>query len=284
MMKETDAAVSDKVYDNLQHSQEVVDRNTVMIYEKRFRDRYKKLGNVNQRCPYCSKEYRSLSIGEKSCMQCKKLFLIGKRVQDMNTVVYQTELREHFNLQWKVIGGVKKFQYYTPSEFEYIHRQLEKQGKKNLRENDIMQSLLSAYAKNSLSAGHYRLYAAFLFYKAELMRSEQRFAEAMTYYFYVHFLHTNGVCDTAELGIHHTMNSELKERMGELVDLGNFQIKKMKNLYEYAIISLNRFDMNRLKMSLNRSYDLLVKEFRQKDEEKEGIKPMRSFVLYTRAS
>jgi hypothetical protein len=80
------------------------------------------------------------------------------------------------------------------------------------------------------------------------------------------------------------MNEELKMRISELLDLGDLQMKKMKGLYDYAILHLNRFDLKRLKSDLNQSYAILTKEFRLSDEEKEGIKPMRSFVLYTKAS
>lgn len=283
-MKETDASINEKVHSDLKQNSDVIDRNVVMIYEKRFRDQYKKLGSLDHKCPYCSKEYKSLNLGEKSCMQCNKVFLVQKRVQDLGTVVFKREQKDQFNLQWKVISDVKKFQFYLPKELEYIHNQLIKLGKKNLNDNEIMQSLLSAYAKNSLSAGHYRLYAAFLYHKAELMRGEQRFAEAMTYYLYIHFLHANGITNSAEFGVNYVMNSELKTRIGELLDLGNFQMKKMKALYEYSILHLCIFDISHLSVNINKSYDLITNEFKDKDERKEGIKPMRSFMLYTKAS
>lgn len=283
-MKDADESLNEKVHNDLVQTAESVDRKIVMVYEKKFREKFGKLGNLNQKCPYCGNEHRSLNMGETKCTKCKKIFLVQKRVQDLGTAAFMTEQRKQFNLQWKVIGNVKKFRYFLPNEFEYIQKKLLKEGKKNLQNSEIMHSLINAYAKNSLSAGHYRLYSAFVFHKAELMRSEQRFSEALVHYFYVHFLHSNGVTDKAEFQINTKMNEELKTRIGELLDLGDLQMKKMKALYEYSIRSLNRFNSKNLKSDLNKSYSSLLKEFRESDEEKEGIKPMRSFMLFTKAS
>jgi len=280
-MKNSDNTLEGKVQQDLHHSPDTVDRRVVMVYEKNFRDKFKKLGNLNQKCPYCAKEYRTLTLGEKKCIQCKHTFLVQKRVQDMGTVAFTMEQKERFDIQWKSVSDIKKFKYYLSSEFEYIHKQLQKQGKRNLKDTEIMQALLSAYAKNSLSAGYYRLYAEFLFHKAELMRSEQDFAEALTYYFYAHFLLTNGVNNKAEFETNLSLNTQVRQRIEDLLDLGDIQMRKAKDLYQYAILHHNKFNTKVLHVNLEKSYKLLVKEFKAKDESKEGIKPMRSFVLYT---
>lgn len=281
-MKNADNTLEEKVQqDLLQHASDAVDRRIVMVYEKNFRNKFKKLGNLNQKCPYCAKEYRALNLGEKKCTQCKNTFLVLKRVQDMGTVAIKLEQKEQFEVQWKATSDIRRFKYYLSSEFEYIQKQLQKQGKRNLKESDIMQALLSAYAKNSISAGYYRLYAAFLFHKAELLRSEQDFAEALTLYFYIHFLVTNGVNDKAEFQINLQVNAQVKQRIEEMLDLGDIQMRKVKDLYTYAIHHHNRFNAKQLCVNLDKSYNLLVKEFKEKDEAKEGIKPMRSFVLYS---
>ncbi len=281
-MKNADNSLEAKVQqDLLQNSSDSADRRVVMVYEKNFRDRFKKLGNLNQKCPYCAKEYKTLNLGQKKCTQCNNTFLVQKRVQDMGTVAFKLEQKEQFEIQWKVTGDIKRFKYYLTSEFEYVQKQLQKQGKKNLKENDVMQALLSAYSKNALSAGHYRLYASFLFHKAELLRHEQDFAEALTLYFYIHFLVSNGVNDNAEFHTNLQMNTQVKQRIEEMLDLGDLQARKIKDLYSYAIHHHNRFNSKQLSISLDKSYNLLVKEFKEKDEAKEGLKPMRSFVLYT---
>jgi len=280
-MKNSDNSLESKVQQDIHQVPATVDRRVVMLYEKKFREKFKKLGNLNQKCPYCAKEYRSLSLGEKKCIQCKHSFLVQKRVQDMGTVAFSLEQKDRFETQWKAVSDIKKFKYYLSSEFEYIQKQLQKQGKRNLKEYEIMQALLSAYAKNSLSAGHYRLYTEFLFHKAELMRGEQDFAEALTYYFYVHFLLTNGVDNEATFQANLNLNAQVKERIEDLLDLGDIQMRKSKELYQYAINQHNKFNTKALCVSLDKSYNLLVKEFRAKDESKEGIKPMRSFVLYS---
>ncbi len=280
-MKNSDNALEQKVQQDLHNTPATVDRRVVMVYEKNFRERFKKLGNLNSKCPYCAKEYRSLSLGEKKCLQCDNTFLVQKRVQDMGTVAFSMEQKERFDIQWKAVSDIKKFKHYLSSEFDYIQKQLQKQGKRNLRDYEVMQALLSAYAKNSLSAGYYRLYAEFLFHKAELMRSEQDFAEALTYYFYVHFLLSNGVDNEAGFQINLGLNEQVRQRIGDLLDLGNIQMRKSKDLYQYAILHHNKFNAKALCVNLDKSYNLLVKEFREKDMSKEGIKPMRSFVLYT---
>lgn len=283
-MKDAGEALSEKVQKDLRQKTDVVDRQILMIFEKKFRERFQKLGNLNQKCPYCGNEHRSLQIRETRCTQCKKIFLVQKRVQDLGTAVFMTEQKKQFDLQWKVVSDIKRFTLFLAHEFEYIQKKLLKEGKRNLQESEVKHALLGAYAKNSLSAGHYRLYAAFIFHQAELMRSEQRFAEALSYYFYVHFLHANGVDNSAEFQGSTQMNAELKMRIGELLDLGNLQMKKLKGLYDYSIVHLNRFEIKRLKSDLNQSYAEVCKEFCLSDEKKEGIKPMRSFVLYTKAS
>jgi hypothetical protein len=283
-MKDAGEALHEQVHKDLQQKTSVVDRQIVMVYEKKLRGRFQKLGNLNQKCPYCGNEHRSLQMRETKCTQCKKIFLVQKRVQDLGTAAFMTEQKKQFDLQWKVLSDIKRFKLFLAHEYEYIQKKLLKEGKKNLQESEVMYALLGAYAKNSLSAGHYRLYSAFIFHQAELMRSEQRFAEALSCYFYVHFLHANGVDNSAAFQSNAQMNEELKMRISELLDLGDLQMKKMKGLYDYAILHLNRFDLKRLKSDLNQSYAILTKEFRLSDEEKEGIKPMRSFVLYTKAS
>ena len=65
-MKNSDNSLEGKVQqDLLQHTSDAVDRRVVMVYEKNFRDKFKKLGNLNQKCPYCANAYRTLNLGEK---------------------------------------------------------------------------------------------------------------------------------------------------------------------------------------------------------------------------
>jgi DNA-directed RNA polymerase subunit RPC12/RpoP len=280
-MKDSNNPHEEKISKDLQHTPDVVDRRVVMLYEKKFRDKFTKLGNLHQRCPYCSKEYKSLHLGEKKCSECKHTFLVQKRVQDMGTAAFKIEQKRQFDSQWKAASDIKKFKFYLSNEYDYIANQLKKQGKKYIVESDVMHSLLNAYAKNSLSNGYYALYAAFLFHKAELMRSEQRFAEALVYYFYVYFLHTNGVDNQAGFKANYIINAELKERIADLLDLGDIQTTKAKDLFDYAVVHLNKFNPSSFSLSAHKSYSLLIKEFKLHDEAKQGVRPMRSFVLYT---
>jgi len=283
-MKDADQKHQKTVESHLKKAPNVVDRHVIMMYEKKFMEKFKKIGNINQKCPACAKVYKSLSLGEKKCIECKKTFFVQKRVQDMSTVSFTTEKKAQFDLQWKVTSKIKKFKFYLQSEYDYIQQQLQKQGKKHLRVSEVMHSVINAYAKNSLSSGYYELYTAFIFHKAELMRSEQRFAEALEYYFYVHFLQSNGVNNGAGFRTSAQMNPELREKMSELLDLGNIQVKKAKDLFDYAVRHLNAFDEERVSTSMHKSYSLLMKEFKDEDAQKEEVKPMRSFVLYTKAS
>lgn len=284
-MKDSNNPYQEKIANDLQHTPDVVDRHVVMLYEKKFREKFVKLGNLHQKCPYCSKEYKSLHLGEKKCSECKHTFLVQKRVQDMGTAAFKIEQKRQFESQWKAASDIKKFKFYLSNEYDYIANQLKKQGKKHIIESDVMHSLLNAYAKNSLSNGYYALYAAFLFHKAELMRSEQRFAEALVHYFYVYFLHTNGVDNKAGFKVNLVLNAELKERMAELLDLGDIQTTKAKDLFDYAVVHLNKFNPSSFALSAHKSYSLLIKEFKLHDEQKRGVRPMRSFVLYsTKAS
>lgn len=280
-MKDSDNSYEAKVESDLQHTPDIVDRRVVMFYEKKFIEKFKKLGNLNNKCPYCAKEYKSLSLGEKKCTECKNTFMIYKRVQDMGTAAFRSEQKDQFENQWKAVSDIKKFKLYLANEYEYISNQLKKTGKKYIQESDVMHSLINAYAKNALSNGFYELYAAFLYYKAELMRSEQRFAEALVYYFYVHFLHTNGVDNQAGFKSVYVMNEELKARIAELLDLGDIQTTKAKDIFDYSVKHLNKFNHTVLPSNIHKSYSLLIKEFKLHDQAKLGIKPMRSFVLYT---
>lgn len=280
-MKDSSNPHEAKVSNDLQYTPDVVDRRVVMLYEKKFREKFAKLGNLHQRCPYCAKEYKSLHLGEKKCGECKHTFIVQKRVQDMGTVAFKVEQKRQFDNQWKAASDIKRFKFYLANEYDYIAGQLKKQGKKYIAESDVMHSLINAYAKNSLSNGFYALYAAFLFHKAELMRSEQRFAEALVYYFHVYFLHTNGVDNQAGFKANYIMNPELKERIAELLDLGDIQTTKAKDLFDYAVVHLSKFNPSSLSLNAHKSYSLLIKEFKLHDEQKRGIKPMRSFVLYT---
>jgi len=283
-MKESRGLDEKKSQQYLDLTPNVVDRRTMMNYEKKFMDKFKKLGNLNQKCPYCAKEYKRLNLGEKKCTECEKSFMVQKRVQDMGTVAYRMEFKNQFELQWKATSNIKKFKHYLPHEYEYIKNKLQRQGKKHLHNSEVMHSVINAYAKNSLSAGHYQLYASLMFHKAEVMRSEQRFAEALEYYLYVYFLHSNAVSNSASLGVNTVVNPELREAISELLDLSGLQVKKIKDLYDYSIEHLNRFNLSNLSVSVHKSYSNLMKEFKDEDTLKDGQKPMRSFVLYTKAS
>ncbi|MDF1881347.1 hypothetical protein JHD50_08545 [Sulfurimonas sp. MAG313] len=283
-MKDSTHTLQDKIESDLKKSPDIVDRRILMRYEKRFIDKFKKIGNLNQKCPYCSKAYQSLNLGEKKCGECKKTFFVQKRVQDMGTVAVMLEKKPQFDLQWKATSQIKKFKFFLPNEYSYIEKQLQGQGKKNLQSGDVMHSLLNAYAKNSLNAGHYELYMAFIFHKAELMRSQQRFAEALECYLYVYFLQSNLPDNEANFSQNLSINEELRQQIAQLLEFGNIQIKKLKDLFDYAIKHLNVFNESSLTISAHKSYSLLMKEFKEEDANKEEIKPMRSFVLYTKAS
>ena len=283
-MKDSDDSLSSRVQKDLQHTPDILDRHTLMKIQKKFSDRFIKLGSLSQKCPYCFSSFKSNALGEKECSECKEIFFVKKRVQDMNTVSLKKEEEKFFELQWKCAAEYKTFKDYLNKEYEYMNKKLIKQGKKNIKQNDIMYELLNAYAKNSVSVGHYKLYATFIFYKAELLRSEFRFAEALSHYLYVYFLQINAVTNTAEFSTSYIMNEELKENIKNLLDLGNLQMKDMKKMFDYSIKFLNIFSENSLEVSLNRSYLALVKEFKSIDALKRGIKPMKSFVLYHEAS
>lgn len=282
-MKDADN-ISEKVQSSLQQTSEIADRRVVMKYEKRFIDKFAKLGNLNQKCPYCAQEYKSSSLGEKKCASCQQTFMVQKRVQDLGTVAYRLEQKKQFEYQWKAVSNIRKFKLYLPHEYEYIKSQLQKQGKKNIHDSLVMHSVLNAYAKNSISAGYFHLYSSLMFHKAELMRSEQRFAEALIYYFYVYFLHANGVDNKAAFQTNIAINPELRERICELLELGDFQVKKIKDLFEYAISYLNVFKTREMRVSTSKCYNMLMREFKLEDAAKVEQKPMRSFVLYTKAS
>jgi uncharacterized protein with PIN domain len=284
LMKDADDVNSKKILQDQNYIPEVLDRKILMQFEKQFREKFKKIGNLNQKCPHCAQEYKSLHVGEKKCLNCKKSFVVQKRVQDMATVAFKVEEQVAFDLHWSVVSSAKKFKFYLKNEYDYVQKQLEKQGKRNLKHNDIMYALLDAYAKNALCVGHYALYAKFIFYKAELLRSEQRFAEALVHYFYIYFLHNNGVDNSANFSVNSGINEELKERIVELLNLGNLQVKKIQGLFNYAIGLLNKFNEEALEVSQYKSYSLLMKIFKELDAHKDTHKPMRSFVLYTKAS
>ncbi|HIC43658.1 MAG TPA: hypothetical protein EYO73_05015 [Sulfurimonas sp.] len=283
-MKDSDQKHQNKVHKDLEKKLEVKDRSVVMVYEKRFIGKFKKLGNTHQKCPYCRNAYKTLTLGEKKCVKCSKTFMVKKRVQDLGTVAYPLENKKQFDLQWTAISKVKKFKFYLNHEYVYIEQELKKKGKINLQTTDVMHSVINAYAKNSLNSGYYELYTAFIFYKAELMRSEQRFSEALVYYFYVHFLQNNGVDNEANFQAKNNMNKELRQRIVDLLDLGNIQIKESKDLFDYAVEHLSVFSQTRMSVNTYKSYKILIKEFKEEDAQKQVKKPMRSFVLYTKAS
>ena len=52
-MKDSDQKHQNKVHKDLEKKLEVKDRSVVMVYEKRFIGKFKKLGNTHQKCPYC---------------------------------------------------------------------------------------------------------------------------------------------------------------------------------------------------------------------------------------
>ena len=74
LMKDADDVNGEKILLDQNHTPEVLDRKILMQFEKNFREKFRKIGNLNQNCPHCAQGYKSLHVGEKKCLNCKTSF------------------------------------------------------------------------------------------------------------------------------------------------------------------------------------------------------------------
>ena len=65
LMKYADDTKSNKVAHDQNYIPEILDRKVLMTFEKQFREKFKKIGNLDQKCPHCAQGYKSLHVGEK---------------------------------------------------------------------------------------------------------------------------------------------------------------------------------------------------------------------------
>ena len=76
-------------------------------FQLRFEKSFIKLGNANNQCPHCRREYTSVPAEIKKCLGCGKGFFKTKRPQDGQMVLVRDENRDLLNIQWENIKRAK---------------------------------------------------------------------------------------------------------------------------------------------------------------------------------
>jgi len=266
------------------------DKNTAaeeaLVYKKlieRFEKAYVKLGNSNQQCPHCRREYTSLPVEMKKCLGCSKAFFKTKRPQDGMTVLVREENRELINLQWENIKKAELIENVDAEELEKIRLKLEERHGRRFSLYDAHSVLVKKYVAKALFSGRFRLYSSLIYYMAEYDRYKKDFAQALSYYFYLYYLQLNGASNSVVFGDKVSVNKRTLRRIADLLKMAQLMTTECKEIFTHSIEKLSVFDSEYLPYTIDETYEYLLNTFERAEgrevveviEEKPKMKSFR---------
>lgn len=229
----------------------------IEVFEKSF----SKLGNTDQQCPHCRRVYTTVPAEIQKCLGCSKSFFKTKRPQDGLTVLVREENREVISMQWENIKKPDTIIEVNLDELETRRLQLEFKTKTPHTLYDTHNLLVEKYLEKSLFLGKFRLYSSLIYYKAEYYRFKREFSKALTHYFYLYFLELNGASNSVVFGDKVSVNKRTIDAISALLKMSKTVTTESKDLFTYAIKSLNAFDLENLPYNIDESYKDLVNRF-----------------------
>jgi len=235
-----------------------------IVYKKlveRFEKSYVKLGNANQQCPHCRREYTSLPVEMKKCLGCSKAFFKTKRPQDGLTVLVREENRELINLQWENIKKAELIESVNGEELEKIRLKLEERHGRRFTLYDAHFILVKQHVAKALVSGRFRLYSSLIYYMAEYDRHKKDFAQALSYYFYLYYLQLNGASNSVVFGDKVSVNKRTLRRIADLLKMAQLMTTECKEIYVHSIEKLSVFESENLPYTIDETYEYLLNTF-----------------------
>jgi len=228
---------------------------------ERFEKAYVKLGNANQQCPHCRREYTSLPVEMKKCLGCSKAFFKTKRPQDGLTVLVREENRELINLQWENIKKAELMESVDAEELEKIRLKLEERDGGRFTLYDAHFFLIKQHVAKALVSGRFRLYSSLIYYMAEYDRCKKDFAQALSYYFYLYYLQLNGASNSVVFGDKVSVNKRTLRRIADLLKMAQLLTTECKDIFVHSIEKLSVFESELLPYTIDETYEHLLNTF-----------------------
>jgi hypothetical protein len=228
---------------------------------ERFEKAYLKLGNANQQCPHCRREYTSLPVEMKKCLGCSKAFFKTKRPQDGMTVLVREENRELITLQWENIKKAELIQSVDREELEKIRSKLQQQDGGRVTLYDAHFYFVKQHLSKALLSGRFRLYSSLIYYMAEYDRYKKDFAQALSYYFYLYYLQLNGASNSVVFGDKVSVNKNILRRIADLLKMAQLLTTECKEIFSHSIEKLSVFEDENLPYTVDETYAHLLNTF-----------------------
>ncbi len=235
-------------------------------FEEKFEKAFLPLGNANSKCPHCLREYSSAPAEVKKCLGCSKGFFKTKRPQDGLSVLVKEENRKIIAMQWENIKKPEMIENLDMDELKKCRAQLEAKDGSSYSLYDTHFFLIRSYAAKALRSGRFRLYASLIYYMAEHDRYEQKFAKALSYYFYLYFLQLNGASNSVVFGDKVSVNKRVIDRIRSLLTMAKTMTTECEDFFKYSIEARTAFEFENLPYGIDESYAHLVKEFEKAEE------------------
>lgn len=235
-----------------------------IVYKKlveRFEKAYTKLGNANQQCPHCRREYTSMPVEMKKCLGCSKAFFKTKRPQDGLTVLVREENRELITLQWENIKKAELIESVDQDELEKIRLKLEQKHGRRFSLYDAHFILIKQHVSKALFSGRFRLYSSLIYYMAEYDRYKKDFAQALSHYFYLYYLQLNGASNSVVFGDKVSVNKRTLRRIADLLKMAQLLTTECKEVFTHSIEKLSVFESEYLPYTIEETYEHLLNTF-----------------------
>lgn len=242
-------------------SREVAESIEYKKLAERFEKAFAKLGNANQQCPHCRREYTSPPIEMKKCLGCSKAFFKTKRPQDGLTVLVREENRELINLQWENIKKAELIENIDEAALEKIRLKLEESHGSRFTLYDAHFVLIKQHVAKALVSGRFRLYSSLIYYTAEYDRYKKDFAQALSYYFYLYYLQLNGASNSVVFGDKVSVNKRTLRRILDLLKMAQLLTTDCKEIFVHSIEKLSAFESENLPYTIDETYEHLVSTF-----------------------
>ncbi|PHR55486.1 MAG: hypothetical protein COA44_10550 [Arcobacter sp.] len=261
-----------------------VDNSAYTDFEYEFEEFFIKLGNEEGTCPYCHKDCSSLAQEETKCLSCSKDFFKTKRPQDGKSVLLKIEDKELMSLQWENIKDPDLVERMNLKELDLVRKELETDGREKYSIYDAHFDIVKDYTPKALLSGRFRLYSSLIYYLAEHDRYERKFAQALTYYFYVYYLQFNGASNSVVFEDKVRVNERIITRIASLLNMINIKAVDCKDIFEYSVRKATVFEKEKLPYSISQAYMHFVNTHIEKKTsvssvEEEQIKKKNFFLI-----
>ena len=244
-----------------QKNRETAESSVYKTLTERFEKSFTKLGNANQQCPHCRREYTSPPVEMKKCLGCSKAFFKTKRPQDGLTVLVREENRELINLQWENIKKAELIENIDEGALEKIRLKLEEKHGGRFTHYDAHFVLIKQHVAKALVSGRFRLYSSLIYYMAEYDRYKKDFTQALSYYFYLYYLQLNGASNSVVFGDQVSVNKRTLRRILDLLKMAQLMTTDCKEFFVHSKVRFRFASFRGLPYTIDETYTHLINTF-----------------------